>query len=262
MKVFGFALVLIVILNTNIYASKLLIGEKQLFGFQKDSLVHEDIEQLVLQKLDSLVSSETDIIFHPKPRVSIRYYSKDLSCLRLFYLTAGTYDYDSGYNPYLCVLYNTCDSLICPFGGQEENFSNLMKRYLPKIYREKRFVELIDLYVNTLSVLNAYYVIKSMDDYKERWQRMIDHPIGGEREAEILRRNSKEDIPLVESVYEPLSIEEIEINDSTYYEVILTTWDFWNGRIIIWKFRISKERFEIIDKNVKLEGVGPARKMF
>jgi hypothetical protein len=237
-----------------------VINDLKIFGPYEDSLISPDTDSLFLRMYESTIN-RIAIEANEKPYTIWNKFSfTDLPCIKMYLLNfyAGA---EKIREKYSCALLNICDSTIYVYGGNVGDFNNVIRRYLPEIVEKRRFTDLINLYINSFSILDRHVIISDTNDYKAVWESEI------KREPKFLQDQYRRD-------YQPQIKREMKllkgklrrvgysfVNDKkpNYYIVGLCTWEYDYGKIEEWSFHISDNVFEVYRIKPIAINMGPWR---
>ena len=233
----------------NASASYRRIIDGAMFGVAKDTLSLQDTEAIALKKIDSLKVAETSEAFYKYPSIIGRYSFDDLACIKMYSLYTGTGIIGWWQDNYEKFLFNSCNVALYHFGGGAESFSAVMAPYLWIIIRQDRVLQLIDFYLNTLSVSDPYHIIDSFEDYVAIWETS---------QAKILWEDDEieSDKNLAKDLIKPIKIRRQGLTS----EVELYTWEVGYGKIEYWHFKVTRHSFEVLERTELLEEMGPYKR--
>jgi len=236
------AVLFLAMLSQNARASEEFIGNKALFGCYEDSLFSTELALFALERIDSLTLNTYAEKFDPFPAVDRKYSFEKIPCLKMLRLvwTRDGWNFMET-NPFEAYLLNTCDSTFYPFGGNAAKFTLVLKDYLHNNFKPEIIMELLGLYINTLSIDYSYYIVNSYDDLEKAAGELL-----AKNYINFPEKKLREDIERFRNSIEPISIK----NDSNSYAVSFCTWrqwkTFWN--LEYWHFRVSQEEIRVIDR--------------
>jgi hypothetical protein len=156
-------------------------------------------------------------------------------------------------DPYAKIIFNTVDSSIYHFSGSIESFENVIRSSLPNVIKRYKMWDLIYFYLNTLGDNEPYYLIYKIEDYQYFWMQDTTRlprdfwctPTEKIREdTEIVRKNLTP--PHTKSI-------------KNGYEVNLWTWEYDEGKIENWNFKVTNNEFKLIAHKVLSVKMGPYR---
>jgi hypothetical protein len=247
--------------------------DMNLFGVSKDTISTNIPEQFIVDNV-LLMRSRKSKDLHPyriRPYIEEVYSFEFLPDIRLFHIYTGIV-LESGHDEDLFtrIYFNMSDSTIYPYGGSTLSFSNLIREYLPKIIRDSMIVNLLNMYVISLSKKYNYYVILDFSDYEDLW---ISYNLEIDNIIADYARSGKDSKYIYALLYvEPELIEKdknvaktiignidiLKIEDG--YLACFFTWEDKFGRIEFWRVGILSNKFEIIERSVIRKNMGPFQK--
>ena len=252
----AFALIIgLVIVDANLgVASDYLIEKKALLGCQVDTDSLPEIEVVALKKIDSMKVVETLNKFECFPEIWGRQFFARIPCLKSYYLWACLDVNDMPKDVYRMILFNVCDSSVYHFGGDLATFSQVMRLYLQQDLLAKEVLEVLEFYLNTLSIENPYYIVGSGDDF----QRVYDEHSTGDLEKDTTFYKIWEwqrDKNLVDRFVHPPKAKKLRGG----FEIEFYSWEYYDGNIEYWRFKVVAGNVELVKHAVLMERVGPRR---
>ena len=232
-----------------------LCSTKRLFQIEQlslDNTFNAEIESFIISNIDSLKSIETTEAFAQKLHLDKAYKLERYP--NIYFLDLVSDRISLVKDNYELLLFNCSDSALYHFDGYAPRFALVFQQYLPEVITDGNIIELIELYLNTLSANADYYIIGSSDDYRKIWLEDIASfdlkpPIPYYKSEELIEDDIKK---VAGTICQP------EIyNEGNYYEIFLYTWTKKLGKIEYWIFRISNITFVNYYHETKIEGVGP-----
>ena len=252
-----FCFVILIILSCFVQASASIffLGENKLLDIMsRDSIDTIDMTYL-LNKVDSIRSSEFSAPSVSAIGILEKYSISEFYCIKAYQLDDG-HDTSAPFNvdPYEQVLFNTCDSTLYQFGDCTKRFSALVKNYLPDltVKSKNKIAELIKLYLNSLDVNDGYFIVSSLDDYKNIWEYMKERRYFMKKvftDDEINR-----DIISADQYIRPL---EIIDSEGSFITIRVISWELFYGKIESWEFKISDSVFELRYRHLLTSHIGP-----
>ncbi|MCD6163124.1 MAG: hypothetical protein J7K40_12025, partial [candidate division Zixibacteria bacterium] len=152
--------------------------------------------------------------------------------------------------------FNTCDSTIYIFGDGATRFSKLIRKYLPEIINKNKLIDLINLYLNTLTIPNPYYILADSKDYKVIWNTAIENEVVPAI-SDTLKILSELDIKSIKKSIWGIDFYERNKKKTRYFNIGLSTWEYMTGTIESWNFKISDNIFEEGHRFTKYLEKGP-----
>lgn len=231
-----------------------IVKELKLFGIYSDSISQPELDLFVRKEIDSLTSLESVEPLHNLTELYRKYSFKDIPCIKL-------YLFDNPPTPipkdmYIGVLFNTCDSTIYIFGDGATRFSKLIRKYLPEIINKNKLIDLINLYLNTLTIPNPYYILADSKDYKVIWNTAIENEVVPAI-SDTLKILSELDIKSIKKSIWGIDFYERNKKKTRYFNIGLSTWEYMTGTIESWNFKISDNIFEEGHRFTKYLEKGP-----
>jgi len=252
---------LIVILSsTNVWSSvDRIVEDLKLFGVCEDTISDVKLDLFVRDLYDSLLTNESVAPLYKESKLLKKYSFKELPLLKLY--TFESFPMHDADEWYFGAIYNTSDSTIYRFGSGYIAFSKVMEIYLPQIFEKDRIEKLIELYLNTLSARNPYYILYDFDQYKRIWSNFIERQPGSSLKEYFIKL-SEEDINSIEKYSFFYRIYKFENKNGPYYDANLSTWEKEFGNIEAWNILVSEKIFEVRRKYPEILDKGPNTKLY
>jgi hypothetical protein len=143
-----------------------------------------------------------------------------------------------------CVLFNEHDSTLYYFDGYSPSFSKVIKPCLKDVITENKLLDLITLYINTISIDNYRIILSDIATYKYIWNQALERQTIPEL-YDSLMILSEQDIKEITSDKYSIGTIINYVSTNNYYDIFLTTWEFRHGTIERWNFRISENVFDV-----------------
>jgi hypothetical protein len=234
---------------------------RNLFEPEYDSTTIKAVKQLILQKADSIKTSAGNGQLKKDESFDVATTFAGLDCLDLILLTPDTFVLGGPIYHYQIILFNTCDSSIYAWGGNIEDYSNLIECYLanPEILDSSVVLGLIELYLNTINFYNPRVIIRNFNDFENLFsdkRLVLPDPVGSKYKL-YPQEEAKRDKSKVKNA---LMAYKYFATDDTI-SVNLCSWSIFKGTLEYWGFIISRGKMEISEHKVLLEFVGPYRRV-
>lgn len=233
------------------HAAEYRILEERMMGVMADSTVLLAAESIAVKLIDSIqiadIKGSRLEQFYGFPRIIERYRFDKLPHVELYHMMPGkSYAMNSPLDAFYWVLFNSNNDDIYYFAGDVKDFSRVIQNDL-NLMPEGQIIPLVEFYLNTLSTVDPYWVLKTDDTFRQ----LCDLP----RATEYTLRKKSELLNDIEAVGKVVSEPKIEReNDSI--DVRLYSWRHHDGAIQYWHFRISGYSFDVIDSSTALLHVG------
>jgi hypothetical protein len=242
-----------------VQSSDQYIYKSGILDCSSDSTTNEGVESYLLQKADSLKFAESGQGFKHSLEIWGRYSFDRIPCVKMYVIWAGIPYHHSFEDPYERVLFNYCDSTIYHFGGNTNTFSSVFNTALDIDLQDDYYYELIQLYLNTLSVKGSYYLIKTKDDFRRFFDNEIEkmsHVTGVDKSAVKNRWNYDNDIKVVNGLISPMDF----IRNENSVVIKVYSWASQSGDIELWWFKILPGELIVLKRELEISNVGPTAK--
>jgi len=241
----------------NASSSILVLEEYKLFDCQEDSTGISEISEHVIQKIDSLMLAELGEKYKGNPDIYKVYSFSEIPCVTLFKMVGGhNYNNRMRYG-YQFILFNACDSSICHFGGNTLQFSNVIRSYIPKNLEEDHVIRLLNFFLNTIHEYESYYILNSVDDFIKIfiYEGSYYGP-NGEYNYPPMKDYEKW-LGHIEEIVGPIRISKEDDSLLIEFYTWLWAWETVSrNKIDLWKFKVTKERIELLDRKTLIEDIG------
>jgi len=257
-------LIAVLFLNIPCFASLDNIVDSNIFQIHQVENPDTMLVQYVLAQIDSLRTAETVEQFFGKLKIEKCYIFEEYPEIYVFWIEDGRVnsEYDLR-DPYEMFFFNARDSTICPFECDFVRFSSFISPILKEVFTkgEDEVMELANLYIYSQEQMADYYLLRSVDDFKQLWNNQKNLAI-----SHYSRYSKKDNSKKIENQLSELrkhfrgtyiSEEETFPEKEKYYDVGISTWNYTSGDIEFWRFRISQRVFELVNHKLTMHKVGP-----
>ncbi|UCC79480.1 MAG: hypothetical protein JSW64_14630 [Candidatus Zixiibacteriota bacterium] len=240
----------------NSEASDYYIIDNNVLGCMDATFYSESHDNYLLDVINSLKRSNEGKGFRQKPEISRRFHFKNIPCVKMYSLWVGPWPYYSYEDPYEDILFNICDSSLYIFNGDSKDFSSVFHEYLDTDLKDYDYYEIISLYLNTFSIKNSVYPLKTIDDFNKIYETEFIramHYLNVDIEHLKKRWNYENDVELVNNILKPMEIFRGE-NDII---IKIYCWLRKGGELEFIQFKIGHGELSIIERKRILSNVGP-----
>jgi hypothetical protein len=245
----GFAIFLFIVGQAN--SAEYMIVECSIMGYQRLDALDSTLDRYVTDASVKLFIDEVGIPINFPPEANCNGSFGDSPCLKLCSTNFVPYINDANESCYRQYLFNECDSSVYHFGGDTYKYHQVLRSYLDQNFDSIKIYTYFNLYLNTLSVDDAYYILDSTAFVNNILSRCLYD------DDDTLRYpNSKRDIDIkwISLNVKPMQI----IKDDDYYYVKLYSWDQIYGKVEYWSFILNKEFMQIIRHSILNNDLGPS----
>jgi hypothetical protein len=243
-----FSVSLVLLLYHNAYSADYIIEGLSILGYQKD-MYSPELEEYVTQNATKLFSDEVGIMLSYPPKASCDGSFADLPCLKMFSTNLVPHYLDAEDGPYRQYIFNECDSSLYHFGGDTYRFHQIIKHYFDGGIDSKKLYNYFNLYLNTISVDDPYYILDSASYVNNILHYWWGEPVDTMDYPNSIRRN---DFEWISKNIEPLYVQQ----EGNLYYAKLFSWEYDYGRVELWNFIISKDFLQIINRRTIIEDFG------
>jgi len=213
-----------------------IVNELKLFGIKSIAQTDSNLDNYVLSCLIKYVSENSLELSGPYANEITRVYSfEELPDIRMYYFSGI---------PAYGALFNTSDSTLYVFGDCISQFSKTLRSYLPQIIDENQFEDIIILYLNSIFIIDAYYIVSSVDDFNKIWDAEFakpDRPFV----SDTLKIIKPIDLETCSKLFKNITIGKLIDKNRIIYSIKVVTWEWLDGAIEEWRFRLSDKVFTV-----------------
>jgi hypothetical protein len=228
-----------------------------LFHPEIDTTTLENINDVILQKADSVkVSLSEGHLDADENCITLTSFS-DLPCIHLFFLTQKMFIIGYPLDKYQVGLFNDCDSSMYRLGGDIKDYSKVMEQYIdPSKFQDLLMMRnLINLYLCMISFYDQRTILNTYADFENLYNDKRLLLPGGEKWEIYSIKQAKKENNLVKQIFN--NIQYSYTNDSC--RINLCSWSTYGGELEYWEFLFTKGNIEILNHIILLESIGPYR---
>jgi hypothetical protein len=218
----------------------------RLFGIHYDTINNLGLDSVILEKANLLREAEAGDTFSQSPEVLLMYRFNELPGISLYNLTTYVFNQRESEENYEWLLVNSNDTTVYHFGQDIGRFSLIMGNWISPKLGDTAALNLINLFLNTNSCEEIVYILKS----REYFNRFIDERFS---DYGYSNKQAKTDKKRVKHIIKPPRIE----RTADRINIKLYTWNYRNGALQFWNFRITEQVITIDDKCLIFENIGP-----
>lgn len=256
--IYIFAALFFVMECPRLIASESLIEIRAMMGVYADSSINRSAEGAAIKNIKEIKAIETGFGFsqnYPPEEISPvtgRHGFTELPCVKMYSLFTGKMRTEADEDPYGTILFNTCDSSTYNFGGNTSRFSQVIRDYLRNWRDRDSMLALLHFYLNTLMIEDDYYILSKPSDFATT-TRYYNAREGEWDSIYYSPEQFRNDSTLIEQTIHPLLFN----TDNCQSEMIFFTWEHEYGKLEFWRFAITREFIQIVERRKIISNIGP-----
>ena len=247
----------IIISNSICKSAEFLISENRMFGFEDISDPTSQFDSLIIKNISFERYRELGAPFLTYTRVKYEAKFNEIQNITMYYLEGDQISPDARQDPYLFVLFNTKDSSLYHFGGDTYRFSLVFRNYLKtQIDNDNNIIKLLEFYLNTISPDDPYYILKKPADLILAYSGYLSYDFGDTIYFPNIETQSSP--KFMDEYIRPLLL----VREGGRIRAEFYTWDQSYGDLEYWRFEISSEFIQIVERRLVLTQIGPYNMRF